>query len=300
MKYTAKPFIKWAGGKSALLDDIRRYYPEKLGKSINKYCEPFIGGGAVLFDVLSNYKIEHVYISDRNEQLINLYKAVQNNVEELIEHLRMMQAGYIALDVYKRKDYYYERRDLYNQYIQKMNIDSVYGSALFMFLNRTCFNGLYRVNGQGLFNVPSGAYKNPRICDEEGLLEASRLLKGVSIEWAGYEESYDFIDSNTFVYFDPPYRPLTESANFTSYSKDKFDDEDQIKLGRYFEKLAEKDAKLLLSNSDPKNINESDDFFDDLYKGFDVLRIKSKRRINSDASKRGEITEILVTNVKGD
>ncbi len=292
-----KPFIKWAGGKSALLDGIRKFYPNELGKSINKYCEPFVGGGAVLFDILSNFDLDKIYISDVNEELVNVYKTIKTNVDELIQVLDKFQSEYIPLDTEKRKEYYYNKRKDFNLYIEGKNTDKIYGSALFIFINRTCFNGLYRVNSKGLYNVPMGAYKNPKILDKENLINISKKLKNVKIVCDEYDKSIDFIDENTLVYFDPPYRPLTSTASFTSYSKYEFTDKEQTELAEYFKKLSEKGARCILSNSDPKNSDEEDNFFDDLYDCFNINRIQSKRRINSDANKRGNISELLITNV---
>ncbi len=292
-----KPFVKWAGGKSALIEDIKKYFPYELGKSINKYCEPFVGGGAVLFEVLSNYTIDEVYISDINQELVNLYKIIKMKVEDLIKILDKFQNEYIALDTKNRKEYYYNKRDEFNLYVMGQTTDKVYGSAVFIFLNRTCFNGLYRVNSKGLFNVPMGAYKNPKICDKVNLRNISKKLKNVKIVCAEYSKSINFIDENTLVYFDPPYRPLTSTASFNSYAKNEFGDKEQIELAEYFKKISEKGAVAILSNSDPKNTNENDNFFDDLYDGFNINRIQSKRRINSNASKRGNISELLITNI---
>ncbi len=291
-----KPFIKWAGGKSSLLEDIKKFYPKELGKRINKYCEAFIGGGAVLFDILSNYDIEEIYISDTNKQLIGVYNTIKNNVDSLINTLFKLENEYIPLNTDERKKYFYKKREEYNEYISGKIEDIIYGSALFIFLNRTCFNGLYRVNSKGFYNVPMGSYKKPQICDSENLKKISLKLKNVKIVCASYHESIDFIDENTFVYFDPPYRPLTETASFTSYDKEDFGDEEQIKLSEYYKKVSDKGAVVILSNSDPKNTNENDNFFDDLYSEFNINRIKAKRRINSNASKRGYINEILVIN----
>ncbi len=295
-----KPFIKWVGGKSALLEDIRQFYPKELGKKINKYCEPFIGGGALLFDILSNYDMNEIYISDVNEELINVYKTIKNDVEKLIDLLEDIQCEYIPLGIEARRKYYYNKRDDFNLYIKKEIKDTIYGSALFIFLNRTCFNGLYRVNRNGLFNVPMGSYKNPKICDRENLKNISEKLKNIKIVCDKYSKSFDFIDENTLVYFDPPYKPLTETASFTSYSKYEFGDKEQSELAAYFKKVSEKGATCILSNSDPKNIDKKNNFFDDLYAEFNINRIKSKRRINSNAAKRGNINELLITNIKGE
>ncbi len=291
-----KPFVKWAGGKSALIEDIRKFYPIDLGESINKYCEPFVGGGAVLFDVLSHYAFDEVYISDINEELINVYQIIRADVEVLIKVLNTFQNEYIPLNNISRKAYYYSKREEFNSFIGHKTADKAYVAALFIFINRTCFNGLYRVNSKGLYNVPIGAYKNPKILDEENLINISKKLKNVKIMCARYDESIDFIDSKTLVYFDPPYRPLNETSSFTSYSKHEFGDKEQIALAKYFKKASEKGAKCILSNADPKNIDKKDDFFDDLYDGFSINRIHSKRRINSNASKRGDISELLITN----
>ncbi len=244
-----------------------------------------------------NYRPDEVYISDINPELINLYKIIQEDVEKLIDILVNFQNEYIPLDTEKRKVYFYEKRDEYNCYIKREITDITYGSALFIFLNRTCFNGLYRVNSKGLFNVPFGSYKNPKICDTDNLRKASEILQGVNIVCAEYKQSIGFIDENTFVYFDPPYRPLTKTASFTSYAKTEFGDAEQIELAKYFALLCDRGATCLLSNSDPKNADENDDFFDELYQDFKIHRIKSARRINANGDKRGNISELLITNI---
>lgn len=292
----SKPFLKWAGGKSDLLSEIRKFYPEELGKKINKYCEPFVGGGAVLFDILNKYKLKEIYISDLNKELINLYKIIKSDIDNLIEILTRIQDEFLFLDDENRKIYYYDKREDFNQFILGKINDKIYGAALFVFLNRTCFNGLYRVNSKGLFNVPIGSYKNPLICDENNLKKVSKALKNVKIINASYEKSFDFIDENTFVYFDPPYRPLSKTSSFTSYSKTEFNDEEQINLSKFYKKVVNKGAFAVLSNSDPKNLDENDEFFDNLYKDFQIKRILAKRRINSIADKRNSINEILVNN----
>lgn len=293
----AKPFIKWAGGKKDLLNEINKFYPEDLKKGNFKYCEPFLGGGAVLFDILSNYSVKEIYVCDNNKQLINLYIEIKNNVSDIIKILLEIENEYLKLKQDDRKFYYYQKRDDYNNYILGNNIDKVYGSALFIFLNRTCFNGLYRVNSKGLFNVPIGRYKNPKICDVDNLIKASFLLKNVEFNFGSYTDSLEFIDKNTFVYLDPPYRPLSESASFTSYSKENFNDDDQIMLANFINSINKKDSKFLLSNSDPKNVNEFDDFFDELYSNYNIYRVFTKRRINSRADMRGNITELLISNI---
>lgn len=294
---SAKPFIKWAGGKGQLLESLRYAYPRELGKDITKYAEPFIGGGAVLFDILNNYPgIEEAYISDINAELITTYKTIRDDVDKLIEILDSYQKNHLALDMNGRKEYFIENRNKYNEQIMSTKPDTLIVASLFIYLNKTCFNGLYRVNSRGLFNVPSGVYKNPMICDADNLRVVSEKLQKVRIENKGYAESYDFIDENTFVYFDPPYRPLTESSSFTSYTEFCFNDDDQRALADYVHRLCDKGVKVAVSNSDPKNVNPEDNFFDDLYNFATVHRVQANRMINSKGTGRGKISEILVTN----
>lgn len=227
MQYiTVSPFIKWAGGKSQLLNEIRKLYP----KSVDRYCEPFVGGGAVLFDILKNFQPKEVLINDINSQLINTYIQIRDNMNYVIESLSKIQELYLHLDLEKRKEYYYKQRDRFNEGIAFFNIQKSEMAVLFIFLNKTCFNGLYRVNKKGSFNVPMGAYKNPMICDEKNLRNVSHLLKNVKISCGDYKNCKNFIDTDTFVYIDPPYRPLTATSSFTSYSKCEFGDKQQIEL----------------------------------------------------------------------
>lgn len=290
----AKPFIKWAGGKSQLLHEIRKYYP--FDEKINRYCEPFVGAGAVLFDVLNSFDLKEVYISDINKEAINSYKVIRDDVENLIELLEEFQNEYKDLTHEERKVIYYKNREEFNRLKVLKNSDSLKRAALFIFLNKTGFNGLYRENMRGLFNVPIGSYKNPKILDEDNLLNVNKKLQNVEIIHGDYKKSSDFIDNNTFVYFDPPYRPIKPTSNFTSYSKDSFTDEDQIELAEFFKQMDKKSAHLLLSNSDPKNYDLNDDFFDDLYKGFNIKRVKASRTINSNKNERGQIYEVLINN----
>ena len=293
-----KPFIKWVGGKGQLLSEINKLYPVELGKNINKYAEILVGGGAVLFDILSKYKLDEVYISDKNLELINTYKSIRDNVDILIKSLKEMEEQYIPLDNENRKDYYYKKREEYNSLKINIEENNIEKAVLFIFLNKTCFNGLYRVNKKGEFNVPMGAYKNPKICDKENLKNVSMALKNVKIIYADYRESESFIDEKTFVYIDPPYRPLNTSSSFTSYTENDFSDKEQIELAEYIDLLNKKGAKIVLSNSDPKNNNIDDNFFDELYKNYNINRVKATRMLNSNASLRGVINELLITNYK--
>lgn len=292
-----KPFVKWAGGKSQLLSNIRKTYPDALGEGTNKYAEPFVGGGAVLFDILSDYKLDAVFISDINAELINAYQQIKANVDEMVSLLRQYEINYWALSQEEAKDFYYTKRNRFNGLLSKeSSAENIEKAAIFIFLNRTCFNGLYRVNRQGLFNVPTGRYKNPRICDEENLRNISKALQKVEIVCGDYKSSSDFIDDKTFVYLDPPYRPLNNVSSFTAYSKDGFGDKEQKELADFVHKLHQRGAKIVVSNSDPKNENREDEFFDKLYSPYTIDRVGAKRMINSRAEGRGEISELLISN----
>ena len=291
---TVKPFLKWAGGKAQILENIRMKYPAELGKTVTKYAEPFVGGGAVLFDILSNYHMEQIYISDVNRELILTYKTICGNIDELIKLLKVFEDTYLSASEDKRKEIYYDNRVRFNYLkLEKSNLPELV--ALFIFLNRTCFNGLYRVNSKGEFNVPQGSYKNPCICDEDNLRAVSEKLQTIQIICGDYKESVKFIDENTFVYFDPPYRPLTISSSFTSYTQDGFADKEQIELARFIDILSEQGTFIVASNSDPKNTNETDDFFDELYARHKIFRISASRAINSIGNGRGKINELLIT-----
>lgn len=291
-----KPFLKWAGGKGQLLPEIEKYYPFESGE-ITKYAEPFVGGGAVLFDILSKYDLEAVYISDINAELINTYRCIRENVDELVDLLADMQNTFIPMDTEQRKEYYLARRDRFNYLKLSGNKGAeVEKAALMIFLNKTCFNGLYRVNRKGLFNVPMGSYKNPMICDEENLRAVSEKLQNVTIVCGDYRQSADFIDNRTFVYFDPPYRPITDTASFTAYTENQFGDEEQIALAHFVDAMHQKGARVAESNSDPKNYDVADNFFDNIYSLYRIKRVEATRMINCNSDARGKIRELLISN----
>ena len=294
-KTELKPFLKWVGGKSQLINEIEKLLPVDGEKVLTKYAEPMVGGGALLFSILSKYDFEELYISDINAELINAYIVVRDNIDLLVEKLTEMQAIFLPMNENGRKYFYYNARDKFNA-LQLSQGTAVEKAALFIFLNKTCFNGLYRVNKKGQFNVPMGAYKNPTICDENNLRNISNALQNVEIVCGDYTLSESFIDNNTFVYIDPPYRPISETSAFTSYNSDSFDDNEQIRLSQYIERIDKVGAKVVLSNSDPKNVNPDDMFFDDLYKSFKIHRVEATRAINSKAEKRGKISELLICN----
>ena len=280
-----KPFLKWAGGKSQMLPEIEKYYPFSNG-TINKYAEPFVGGGAILFDILNKYHLKEIYISDINAELINTYHIIRDNIDSMIRILSMLQDEFIPMDTDNRKAYYLKKRERFNELKvsgdKNINIEK---AALMIYLNKTCFNGLYRVNKNGEFNVPCGKYKNPTICDFSNLRNLSFLIRNVNFQYGDYTKSEKYIDNNTFVYFDPPYRPLSITSGFTSYTKEDFNDENQKELANFFRRLDKKEAKLMLSNSNPKNTNKDDVFFENIYKGFNINEISAKRMINSNVKR---------------
>ena len=278
-----KPFVKWAGGKSKLIPQLTKYYPLELKNGIiERYIEPFVGGGAILIDIVQKYEVKEAYAFDINMDLINCYNVIKNNVEELILELSNKEKQFISLDSNDRKQYFYDIRTEYNSYKPDENIN-IKRASEFIFLD-------------GKFNVPCGKYKNPTICDSNNLRDLSKLIKDVIFEYGDYRKSEKYVNSNTFVYFDPPYRPLSATSGFTSYTKEDFNDENQKELAIYYNKLNLKNAKLMLSNSNPKNVNKDDNFFEDIYKGFYINEVSAKRMINSNAKGRGEISELLITN----
>lgn len=290
-----KPFVKWVGGKSQLIEQIEKMLPTDSEKVLTKYAEPMVGGGALFFSLLSKYDFEELYISDINAELINAYQAVKNDVDNLIAKLSEMQMLFLPMDENGRKYFYYNIREKFNSTILTAET-ATEKATQFIFLNKTCFNGLYRVNRKGQFNVPMGAYKNPTICDEENLRNIHEALQNVTIVCGDYSLSKSFIDQYTFVYLDPPYRPISETSAFTSYNSDVFDDDEQIRLARFIDEINASGAKIVLSNSDPKNVNEEDNFFDDLYKNYKINRVEASRAINSKGDKRGKINELLICN----
>lgn len=293
--YPAKPFIKWVGGKTQLLDDIKTSLPRDLSQREGMtYVEPFVGGGAVLFWILQEYpNITRAIINDVNAELICTYRVVKYNVESLIIELKRLQAEYLQLDDAARKQYFLAQRECFNGN-DKTDIET---AALFIFLNRTCFNGLYRVNSKGKFNVPHGRYSNPKICDEETLRADSAILQRVEILCGDFAQTGKYAGDKVLYYFDPPYRPLTETSAFTSYSKDGFDDAEQMRLCDFCSQIARHQSLFVASNSDPQNVDNRDDFFDHLYKMFSIKRVSAARMINSKGNGRGAISEIMISNV---
>ena len=291
----AKPFIKWAGGKSQLLNEIDAAIPDFIKQTQFTYIEPFVGGGAVLFYVLQKYpQIKKAVINDINTDLTTSYQIIKENVEELILILKKWETEYHLLKhkPEEKKEYYYTKRTLFNT----RKSDKTTQTALFIFLNRTCFNGLYRVNRKNQFNVPIGSYKTPMICDEDNLKAVNKILQKVTILNGDFEETLDYANENTLFYLDPPYKPLSSTSSFNSYTQNEFDDNEQIRLARFCKKTDVLGHYWILSNSDVKAKNPNDNFFDELYRNFNITRVMARRNINSNPNKRGELTELLITN----
>jgi len=291
----AKPFLKWAGGKTQLISEIEKALPFQFNNSKFTYIEPFVGSGAILFWMLNNFpNMEKAVINDINADLINTYKTIASKPKELISVLEILQNEYHSLDSKEteKKEYYYEKRELYNT----RNTEKSTQAALFIFLNRTCFNGLYRVNKSNGYNVPMGSYKKPTICDSENILAVSKALQRVEILCGDYQKTLDSVNQNSIFYFDPPYKPLNATSSFNSYAKDEFNDFEQIRLRDFCTKLDMMGHQWILSNSDVKGKDSNDNFFDDLYSQFNINRVDAKRSINANPEKRGKLTELLISN----
>lgn len=299
----ARPFLKWAGGKTQLLDELSKRLPKyiKQSQTIKRYCEPFVGGGAFFFFLKNHYEIKESILIDLNEELILAYKVIQSQHEKLIDLLKKIEKNYLEKNDEERKKFYYKIRSLYNKQMhnfdyKRENKQWVERTKYLIFLNKTCFNGLFRLNSKGEFNVPFGRYKNPTICDEKNLKEVHRALKGVTVISDDFEKANMYIKEETFVYFDPPYKPISSSSYFTSYSKEGFTDSDQKRLSQFYKKMDKGNAYLLLSNSDPKNEDPENNFFDKLYKKFTIERVDANRFINCDPKGRGSIKELIIKN----
>lgn len=291
----ATPFLKWAGGKTQLITEIEENLPISVINKKFVYIEPFVGGGAVLFWILNNFpQLEKAVINDINEDLINTYKTIKSNPKELISILDIIQSEYHLLDRIqdKKKDYYYHKRDLFNKRQQNQTDHS----ALFIFLNQTCFNGLYRVNKKNEYNVPMGSGKMPTIYDKSNIITVSKSLQKVEILCGDFEQTINHTGQNTLFYFDPPYKPINETSSFNSYTKDEFNDDEQIRLKQFCDKLDSLGHNWILSNSDVKGKNANDNFFDVLYADFTIKRVDAKRMINMNPEKRGSLKELLIMN----
>lgn len=294
-KDLAKPFLKWAGGKTQLLEEISNAIPNEVYKwEAFTYIEPFVGSGAVLFWMLNNYpNIKKAVINDINPDLTKAFITIKENPKKLIAKLNKIQNSYHTLnEESNRKEFFLNKRTEFN----KRNVDDIENTALMIFLNRTCFNGLFRVNSKGGFNVPFGKYTNPKICDEKTILANSIALKKVTILNGDFEESIKYADKNTLFYFDPPYKPLSKTSSFNTYYKDEFGDNEQNRLKIFCDKVDSKGYSFILSNSDVRSNDPENNFFDKLYSSYNIKRVWATRMLNSNPEKRGKLTELLITN----
>ncbi len=296
MKMNAKPFMKWVGGKGQLLPQLEAALPKSLYDNEFTYIEPFVGGGAMLFFMLQKFSnIKRVIINDINTNLTEAYRNIKYYPSELVFKLKNIEREYLSiLSEDARKDFYLKTRMSFNY----ENHTSVDKTILLLFLNRTCFNGLYRENAQGKFNVPFGKYSNPTICNEEVIYADSELLNKFDVEIYNGDFEITVNDNNLiFYYFDPPYRPLSETSSFNSYVKESFDDNEQKRLADFCYKLSQSNNCLwMLSNSDCSAKNPDDLFFENLYNDFNIMRVYASRSVNAVASKRGKLSELLITN----
>lgn len=293
-KYIAKPFIKWAGGKTRLIDNIEQELPVKLKEGEEfVYVESFVGGGAVLFWILQKYpNVKHAIINDINPDLINVYSVVKFFPHKLVSMLENIEKEYKTKSELERKQYFLQKRRLFNS----KKLDSVESAAVFIFLNRTCFNGLYRVNSKGEFNVPFGRYANPLICDAETIWADSQLLQRVTILCGDFNDTITYNSPQTFFYLDPPYKPISSTSAFTAYTKEGFGDKDQYRLCDFCNKIVDGEGCFVLSNSDATTTDGTQSFFDKIYTKFSIKRVGVMRTINAKAETRGILNEVLISN----
>lgn len=292
-----KPFLKWVGGKTQLINEIDYlidYHCSKYNKIT--YIEPFVGGGAILFHVLAKFpQIHHFVINDINENLINAYRLIQEDYAQLVSLLSEIETVYHSLTCLETKQQFYlKKRDEFNQENQEISL--VNKTALLLFLNKTCFNGLYRVNKQGKFNVPFGKYKNPKICHQDNIISVHHHLQKVKILQGDFATTLNHAKAPTIFYLDPPYKPINSTSAFTSYSSENFNDQDQIRLKLFCDQINANGHYFILSNSDVKNFAQENTFFDELYQQYNIQRVKARRSINSKGDGRGELFELLISN----
>jgi DNA adenine methylase len=296
MSIEAKPFLKWAGGKGQLLSQLSEHLPERISREPFTYIEPFVGGGAMLFYMLQHFgNIKKAVINDVNEDLILTYRIIKDDVETLIANLDRLEKDYLSItDQNGRSQIFYDVRERYNQRIG----DSVERASQLVFLNKTCFNGLYRVNRRGQFNVPFGKYANPTICNAKLLRADSQILQSAQLEicQGDYVQTMQHLDGLTFVYLDPPYRPLDATSSFTAYAKGDFNDDDQRALAGFCHQLNDAGCYWMESNADCSAKNPEDTFFEELYKDYRIERVYASRFINANPEKRGKLTELLIKN----
>jgi DNA adenine methylase len=299
----ARPFLKWVGGKTQLIPELEKRLPSTILDEgvISRYVEPFLGGGALFFYLKAHYEVEESFLLDVNPELIMAYRVVQKDHRNLVKILKEIETDHLEMSEDQRKNNYYRIRDIYNQDRYETDYEDyssgwVKRTAYLIFLNKTGYNGLYRLNRSGEYNVPFGRYPNPTICDEANLQLVHEALQKTKLLCADFTRASDFIKMTTLVYMDPPYRPLSSTSHFTDYSSNGFSEEDQKRLAHFYQDIDKQGSYILLSNSDPKNENPDDEYFDELYQGYNIERVAAKRNINSDKWGRGLINELIVRN----
>jgi len=296
----AKPFLKWAGGKGQLLSQLNELLPAGVYDREFTYIEPFVGGGAMLFHMLQKFpNIRRVVVNDINPYLVTAYRIIKDNPDELIKRLSILEHQYFSLeDEDAKKAFFLESRVIFNE----KTLDDIDRVKYLLFLNRTCFNGLYRVNAKGKFNVPFGRNLHPTICNSDTIKADSAALNRVDIIILNgdFERTIDHIGNGyNFFYFDPPYRPLNATSSFNSYAKEEFNDDEQIRLRDFCTMLNEhRNIEWMLSNSDCSAKNPEDTFFEDIYANFNINRVYASRAINANPTKRGKLSELLICNYK--
>lgn len=283
-----KPFLKWLGGKTRLMPQLEPLFPEKF----TRYVEPFVGGGAVFLHLSQTCKFKSAVLCDISEDLIMTWGAVREDPCGLCSAVKRMEDDYLALSTEGRKEFYYQMRDEHNSSLPTQErSEKVIRAARVIFLNKTCYNGLFRHNAKGLFNSPFGRYDKPSFYDAENINAVSEVLKNTTLLCGDFTNCEKFVNRGTFVYFDPPYRPLSVTSKFTTFSGRGFDDADQERLAASFKRLDKRGAKLMLSNSDTL-----DGYFEGLYAGYNIHKVKAGRSVNRDPERRGKIPELVVTN----
>lgn len=298
----AKPFLKWVGGKTQLIEELDSRVPPELKEGlIETYVEPFVGGGSFFFHVAQKYPLKRLVIADSNRDLILAYWTIRERVGSLIVKLNEIQTKYTSLSETKRELFYYNTRKRFNGEmlsidVQSFSDDWVERTAQLIFLNKTCFNGLFRVNAGGLFNVAFGRYENPKICDPNNLIAVSQILARTQILLGDFTCVLDHLNSNAFAYLDPPYRPLSATSNFTAYSSSTFTAADQQRLADFCRDANDLSSKLMISNSDPDNIDPTDTYFHDNYPDYRIVRVYANRMVNCKADRRGKISELIIMN----
>ncbi len=292
-----KPFLKWVGGKTQLIKEISQLINDQFSTDLNfTYIEPFVGGGAVLFHILANFtNLNNLIINDLNLTLINAYQLIKKDYQELILLLSEIEQEFYNLNsLEEKKVFYLQKREHFNQIDD--HLLPLEKTVLLLFLNKTCFNGLYRVNQKGKFNVPFGKYEKPTICNQNNLISVHHYLEKVTILQGDFQETLNYAKKSTLFYLDPPYKPINLTSAFNSYASTNFDDQEQIRLKLFCDQINDQGHYFILSNSDLKNFDQDNTFFDQLYQKYQIKRVKARRNINSKGDKRGELFELLITN----